>query len=143
MAVVEKKDGRVEPFDADKLAASLVRCGIPPAQARRIAGRIGAPFVEHQQVSYARLREMVADELAREGLAAAAESYLRYKKELHGGRNNYHDVHDLFEGRVRDRGWSGAAAAASDRAATAAAVIGQQQRQQVAASGRAAPEGRR
>ncbi len=60
--VVIKRDGREEPFMFEKLVVSLLKCGVPLEEARRIARKVECKFMDVEKVSAKDLtREMLME----------------------------------------------------------------------------------
>lgn len=80
--MVEKRSGRLEPFDSEKMARAVSRAGVPYAIALEIAKSVSnsSYLADKDQVSSVTLREMVAAELRDRNQHEAAKSYLGYKK---------------------------------------------------------------
>lgn len=90
-SMVKKRDGRVEPFDIDKMTRAISRAGIPFVMAKDISAAISNK-IHHRNteleydlpaqaaIPSTRLRELVASELMHRNQPAIAESYSGYSK---------------------------------------------------------------
>ncbi len=93
--MVEKRSGRLEPFDSEKMARAVSRAGVPYAMALEIAKAVSnsESLADKEQVRSITLREMVAAELRSRNRDIEAKSYLGYKKTR--------STHEEFERSVK------------------------------------------
>jgi 2-phosphoglycerate kinase len=93
--MVEKRSGRLEPFDSRKMARSVSRAGLPYLTALRISKTIrnNEELMAKEQVKSVTLRKMVAEEMVKEHHdTSTAKSYLGYKK-TRSTKEKYHRSH--------------------------------------------------
>ena len=80
---VEKKNGKIESFDEDKLARSVSRAGTPFLMAKDIAQSINNKMKRKDRshpISYIDIRNQVVEELKSRNQNMIAESYSGYMK---------------------------------------------------------------
>ena len=80
---VEKKNGKIESFDEDKLARSVSRAGTPFLMAKDIAQSINNKMKGKDRshpISYIDIRNQVVEELKSRNQNMIAESYSGYRK---------------------------------------------------------------
>ena len=92
--IVRKRNGKLEPFDVDKMTRAISRAGTPFVMSRDISKSIGSSLLSKDTISsdditYSdgnmiipsiHLRELVTNELAERNQPTIAESYSGYSK---------------------------------------------------------------
>ena len=79
---VQKRDGKIEPFDQEKMARAVSRAGTPFVMALDIAKTItnNKELAQKNVVNSAELRQLVTQELQNRNESTIAESYSGYSK---------------------------------------------------------------
>lgn len=79
---VQKKDGRLEEFDREKLKKSILSAGVSAAEAELIAGKVEtwAPTMVFNNTIHSQVIRAKVIELLRQTNAAATKTYEEYKK---------------------------------------------------------------
>ena len=79
---VQKRDGKTEPFDQEKMARAVSRAGTPFVMALDIAKTItnNKELAQKNVVNSAELRQLVTQELQNRNESTIAESYSGYSK---------------------------------------------------------------
>jgi transcriptional repressor NrdR len=91
---VEKKNGRIESFNEDKLARSVSRAGTPFLMAKDIARAINNKLKEKagsHSISYIDIRDHVVEELKSRNQNVIADSYSGYRKNRVTSTSNKYD----------------------------------------------------